>query len=203
MKQYEDEYEKIYGTDQYDYANNYNQILGGGNQVQPATQTYQQPAQNNSTSNYNQSNSGYSNQSSYQQPKPAYTAPAQTNYNNNYNQQPSYNYNNNVQNTAQQQDDGLSYSDFVRGGKPTGAKPTPTFSQDGFDLDDFYGTKKKPPVQVSKPVVQDDGMSYSDFVRGGAKPAPVQQQNNYNNYDQYNQGYDQQQNNYDYNQQYN
>ena len=40
LKQYEEEYEKIYGTDQYDYANNYNQILGGGNQAKPATETY-------------------------------------------------------------------------------------------------------------------------------------------------------------------
>jgi hypothetical protein len=33
-------------------------------------------------------------------------------------------------------------------------------------------------------------MSYSDFVRGGAKPVVAQQQTNYN-YDQYNQGNDQ------------
>ncbi len=80
----------------------------------------------------------------------------------------------------------------MRGGKVNQVQPKQqTFADDGFDLQDFYGTKKKEiqvqqiqdegfsldefygkpkkPVAPAQPVFQDDGMSYSDFMRGGVK----------------------------------
>lgn len=34
LKKYEEEYEKLYGTDQYDYSNNYDQLLNNQGKTQ-------------------------------------------------------------------------------------------------------------------------------------------------------------------------
>ena len=77
LKKYEEEYEKIYGSDQYDYSNNYNQLVGGANQAQTtnyASDAYTKPATTSSAGyNYNQpsTTTAYPNSAaqSYQQPK--------------------------------------------------------------------------------------------------------------------------------------
>jgi hypothetical protein len=43
---------------------------------------------------------------------------------------------------------------------------------EGFSMDEFYGRVKKP-AAPTQPIFEDDGLSYSDYMRGGVKkPEP-------------------------------